>query len=183
MNGAFEAFRICEVITLSCFWIIVVAILSHRNQLCSLAISIKISIALYPFQLGVQIAYLFGENLWKNNALFLTKVVLFASNHWIFAWHYLQAACLFRLTFGAPNSYSQVKRVKKREKILTVVNLVGHITVLIVFSILLKALIECGRECTDINTIQLVCFVISDCLLVLLAVISLLAMCFIHRSS
>ena len=42
-------------------------------------------------------------------------------NHWIFTWHYFEAACLFKLSFSS-RSYVTLEKLDRRKKILQVVN-------------------------------------------------------------
>ena len=64
-------------------------------------------------------------------------MALFTSNHWIFAWHYLKAACLFKLAFASLSSYDQLVKLQQRDKLLRIINLVLHAMLLIFFSVMI----------------------------------------------
>ena len=94
MQGIFE-------VLLLVVWIVVVALIFKRGQTSKLTLSIKVSFALYLLHLLMQIYIVierlmqnYYERWWRQLARSLSYS-FFAINHWIFCWHYFQAACLF----------------------------------------------------------------------------------------
>ena len=79
-------------------WLVVFAILVWRRQLLRLATAIKVSLLLYPVQLGLTLLNCLEPT---SPFWFSLPIALFMSNHWIFAWHYLKAACMFRPSFSS----------------------------------------------------------------------------------
>lgn len=98
-------------------WVTVVALLTKRGHLLKLTKSIKSSLILYLLQVITQVScltarlistgslipdtpkhFIYGFSQSKFPIALLTT--LFALNHWIFCWHYFQAACLLKLSFG-----------------------------------------------------------------------------------
>ena len=62
----------------------------------------------------------------------------FALNHWIFTWHYFEAACLFKLCFG-DHDISSLNYINRRKQILKVVNIVAW-TIMIVFCVVMTSI-------------------------------------------
>ena len=105
----------------------VFSLLVYRRQLLKLTLSIKISLILYllllTFSLILFSQLYQGQNSTINWVVYTLVCVVFALNHWIFSWHYFEAACLFRLSFGE-HSTTSIERLKKRKKLLRWANFV-----------------------------------------------------------
>lgn len=144
-------------------WIVVVTLLITRGQLWQLAKSIKISLLLYLLQLITELSLLITrfvrkQRLEQCKALvfmngtpyyripFALLYTFFAINHWIFCWHYFQAACLFKSTFGQ-HSFESLERLEKRKKNFRIVNIIFIVdTCLICGSFILIFVIEDAGE-------------------------------------
>lgn len=132
------------------------------------------------------------KEIWKVNWLKFLDLAIFTSNHWIFAWHYLKAACLFKLAFGSLSSYSKLEKLRKRDKFLSRLNLVLHATTLIVFLIMIGTIIYASYLCDDHvwmenckgrDLILKLCYGTCVLLLIVLACMSLIAMSTIQLES
>ena len=110
-------------------WLTVVIYLYKRGQMAKLASSIKISIAFYFLQMiaeTIKIIYYQRKQFnWLHESIVLTWSIFYL-NHWIFTWHYLEAASLFKLTFGQ-HSVSNLNLIQKRKRNMHIINILGII--------------------------------------------------------
>ena len=69
---------------------------------------------------------------WKDEKLAKDAKVLasifFGLNHWIFSWHYFEAACLFGLSFRE-HSIESLDRLKQRKNLLKKANIAALISI------------------------------------------------------
>ena len=101
-NASSVIFWVANIIV-TLVWGVVVTLLVKRGQFGKLAASIKVSLALYLVQLAAQLLRLavrhaLGYRSYRVATLLISFI--FYVNHWIFTWHYLEAAALFKLTLG-----------------------------------------------------------------------------------
>jgi len=70
----------------------------------------------------------------------------FAFNHWIFTWHYLKVAILFKALFGE-HSLEALEKFAKRKTVLKAVNILSNIFLALLCSIL--AFIAASNDSED----------------------------------
>ena len=117
---------------------IVITVLVKRKHLKLVTTTIKLSLLLYVLSSILRFVNFFIQK-YSILAPKLVQVVLmglFLSNHWMFAWHYLQAAFLFKVTFSE-HSLGQVALMQRHKKLMFFVNIAGHAILLLVYSALI----------------------------------------------
>ena len=166
-------------------WVIVVALLIKRKQLMKLTNSIKVSFMLYLFQLILSIHRIVRLNMGIVESTYdyvslVLQGFLFASNHWIFSWHYFSAAYLFRLTFW-DHDVESIYRLQKRKKVLKVINISAQVTIFIIsVTLILLAIFDEGKFH---ETFGRAWGIASSLFLLVLALLSNFSMRHIQRSS
>ena len=174
LNSINDISLIVCLLLLALVWFFVVALLVKRDQLTKLALSIKVSIALYFLQMVIQIVK-YAENperYLQYRATILTFNFTFYLNHWIFTWHYVEAASLFRLTFGQ-QSLATLSRIDKRKKKLKVCNWLTYSVLVIGQATLTYFSMNTDKYHVNFFGIE---YAINSIFMALLAVLSLCAM-------
>lgn len=102
---------------------------------------------------------------------------MFMINHWIFAWHYLQAAATFRLSF-TKHSIESLHMLQKRRKLLNLIGAMGHVIIIVTYSVLMT---DTGSD-SDSQVSTIAMDAVNLLFNTTLTVACLTAMLFIHKN-
>ena len=170
--------RVANAIILAAVLIAVVTLLSRRGQLRYLTTTIKLSLVFYFLSVLTKISHF----VMQYNDLLLPIIMeiilaaLFLTNHWIFSWHFLEAACMMDVTFREHDS-RQLALMSKRKKQLMNINVVGHVFLFAIYIALTLIAVFCF-----FGTFLIAYYGTMALLYWILAAVSMLAMCHIHAN-
>ena len=100
----------------------------------------------------------------------MLNATFFALNHWIFTWHFFEAAQMFKLTYSE-QTYSTLNQINRRKRILSCLNISGYLFLFLLcsftmwFAVRDKTYFEFYRTIQDVGAFYMI----------LLAVLSLWA--------
>lgn len=170
--------RVANTVILAIVLVTVVTILAKRKQLKHLTCSIKLSLVFYAITIVAKLTHLVLQryDVLLPEIMEVVLAALFLTNHWIFTWHFLEAACMMKVTFRE-HDLRQLSLMSKRKRQLMMLNIVGHAVLLSIY----------------LSFVMIACFCFFGKFLIVyhstmailmwaLAAVSMLAMRHIHRN-